>query len=223
LGPDRDANIVNCVVEDSQGVLWCGTNAGLYQVRRDSVFAVPGFAEVGVVSQLCMLGDSLMYVGAERDVYLLSVRTGRVRHVLATRIFGDPAFAFIAEDESRIWIISKDSTLYQIRGDTILAKRHLPVDAYTWSQLWMLRDEEGFLLIGARDGIKMVAREGWQQNDLIQYTIENGLPKSGFTCGLVDRENNLWFGSELKGLFKLSERSTLAFQLPEVTTGVMNN
>ncbi|MFQ6116455.1 MAG: hypothetical protein ACE5NG_20540 [bacterium] len=49
------------------------------------------------------------------------------------------------------------------------------------------------------------------------------MPDPDVLACLIDRENNLWFGSRWQGLFKLLDRNIYSFPLPELVKSVTNH
>ncbi len=222
VGSTPGSNVINAIVEDGDGTLWCGTNGGLYRVPRESRTAEPVNFVSGVVSSMVLLDDSSLCLATSESVFLYSKITGKARKMVTTTIPDDPAFALVRDEDEVIWIVTKDSTLYQTQRGVVIASRKLPFRPWIGSAVYVFPDKQGSLWIGTHKGILTITKSKWLEEEFIHYTAENGLPDNSTTCGLIDREDNLWIGSFTGGLAKLSRWNAFSFPLKSVIPAAMN-
>ncbi len=72
------ANVVGSILEDHEGVLWCGTGRGVYQVRDDSVSYFSALNDSGSVSFIAQTSDSLIWISIRQNLYRYSPRNCRL-------------------------------------------------------------------------------------------------------------------------------------------------
>ncbi len=210
------SNTVGAMLEDYDGVLWCGTNAGVYRVQNGRAAFFPTDSVRGWVPFIVQTSDSLIWISTERKLYRYSPRTGE------TQLLKLPAelalLACMKEDaEGNIWLGGYTGEIYQMRNDQIIASRRLPTEEL----FEVIDDGEGSLWFVAMHGIFKVSKHDFT-GAFTRYTVENGLHENRLISCLRDREDNFWFGGRTKGLAKLSERNLVTFRFEGVRPDVMN-
>ncbi|NUM74015.1 hypothetical protein HUU40_06615 [candidate division KSB1 bacterium] len=210
------SNTVGAMLEDYSGVLWCGTNAGVYRVQNGSSTFFPTDSVRGWVPFIVQTSDSLIWISTERKLYRYSPRSGETQ-LLNLHVEPSLLSCMNADAEGNIWLGGYTGDIYQMRNDQIIAARQLPTE-----ELFdMIDDGEGSLWFVAMQGIFKVSKHDFT-GAFTQYTVENGLHENRLISCLRDRENNFWFGGRTKGLAKLSERNLVTFPFEGVRPDVMS-
>lgn len=210
------SNTVGTMLEDYDGVLWCGTNGGVYRVQNGSATFFPTDSVRGWVPFITQTSDSLVWISTERKLYRYSPRTGKTQLL---RLPGEPSLlsCMKADAEGNLWLGGYTGDIYQMRNDHIIASRQLPTE-----ELYdVLDDGDGSLWFVAMQGIFKVSKHDFA-GAFTHYTVENGLHENRLISCLRDRENNFWFGGRTKGLAKLSDRNLITFSFAGVRPDVMN-
>ncbi|MCG3155265.1 MAG: hypothetical protein DKINENOH_01867 [bacterium] len=217
LGARPGANTVSTMYEDERGILWCGTNNGVYQVLADSVRPFLADSSQGWVPFIAPTRDGLIWISTMRGLFRYQPQTGATQP-LDLHLGAEIPVCLVEEEAGDLWLATHRGLVCRVRGDRVIAKRQLPVAEVNG----MLADGEGGLWITSSSGIVRLAREDFATGALTHYSVANGLPEITVIACLRDRENNLWFGGRTRGLFKLAERHYFTFPFENLRADVMN-
>jgi ligand-binding sensor domain-containing protein len=124
----------------------------------------------------------------------------------------------LEDDEGTLWLGSREGGVYRLQNDRITGKCQLPFEGLRA----MLDDKEGHLWFATMRGIAKVTKRSFSEGEVTNYTTANGLPDNDLFFCLIDRENNLWFASRNRGLFKLSERNFYGFPFKGLDADLLN-
>ncbi|NIR51694.1 hypothetical protein GWO43_24230 [candidate division KSB1 bacterium] len=217
LGKRTEDNVVTSILEDRQGVIWCGTIGGVYQVRGDSVSFVPTGSDSGWAAIVTDLSDGQILIGIETALYKYSPKTKKM-HRLNLGL-DSTTFTCVVEDTAgTLWFGTQNGTIYKVKEDRVLASKKTECGALqgviddTAGQLWFVTDL----------GILKVSKENFYEGEVVHFTTENGLPDNDFENCFVDRERNLWFASRNHGLCKLADKNIYTFPFKELRPDKMN-
>lgn len=210
LSPISRGNVVVEIAEDNEGVVWCGTPGGLYSIDGDSVSYFPIENDTTNVAILheTHYGDILIATLKQGGLYKYSLSDKKMTRLDLSGL----SFVFLSlleDDDATIWLGTDDGLICKLRNDRVVAKQQTPF-AHLRS---VLDDREGNLWFTTSKGLVKISKSHFPNSKIVHYTSENGLLDSDVNPSLIDRENNLWFGSGTKGLFKLSDRNVYGFPL----------
>jgi signal transduction histidine kinase/ligand-binding sensor domain-containing protein len=203
--------------EDHDGILWCGTGWGVYQIRGDSLAFFSTGSDSGWAPFITQTRDSLIWISIGKSLHRYSPRTRQT-----TRL--DPPIApvvftcMLQDDKGDIWIGDEKGTVHRWRNDRLVASLRLP-----FGELRQVVDDgEGSLWFATPKGVIKVSKQNFTAGGVTSYTTENGLHDYDIIACQRDREGNLWFGSRANGLVKLSDRQVYRFPLSGLRPDVMN-
>jgi ligand-binding sensor domain-containing protein/signal transduction histidine kinase len=217
LGKNYPANIVTAILEDYEGVIWCGTAGGAYQVRDDSASYFSAIKDSGAVSFIVQTSDSLIWISINKGLYRYSPSTRQTERLE----FDLPPTNFMCmleDKEGTLWLGTEEGTIFRLQHGRITATRQL-----LFGELRaVLDDKEGHLWFASPQGIVKVAKQNFPEGEIVNYTVANGLADNSIQFCLIDHENNLWFASRNRGLFKLSERNVYSFPFKGLVRDLLN-
>ena len=191
---------VNSVTEDSRGVLWAATDAGLAFLSGDGSLRLPEderLASVGI-DCVCASGGDTVY-GCTEDGDVFAVENGVVTDFLPAAALPERV-SFVCPDPDRpgeVYLATQGSSIYY-------GSLKEPVSALRCIQIPGLRRfnvlfrEQGALWVGADNGIACIGAEG-------EVRLLDHVPLSSTVRDILrDAEGNLWFASSRQGLMKLA-------------------
>jgi signal transduction histidine kinase/ligand-binding sensor domain-containing protein len=187
---------------DSHGVVWVGTNRGLFSID------IANKATKGVAQEVVSVGlNSVLSTTEDRDGdRWVGTETGGLL-VLRPQLFRtEPAIAdqaitaVVQATDGAIWLGTKEDGLRRVRSGKV---DQPTVSAQLASRviLALAPGTRGDLWVGTADGLNHV-----DGDKVDTYTSANGLPDDFIRSLLVDPDGTLWVGTR-RGLAQLDGRS----------------
>src|SRR5579883_539084 len=183
------------LAQDHTGTIWCGTTENIYLIRNDSVIAFHPEIQFGMVPSIIESADSNIWIGSSIGLFLFNTRDNTLRRVLEKNIS-----ALCIDDEKKLWIGSVQGEIIEMNGERIVVQKkisHVSVAV-------LFDDHQGNIWSTADHGVCKIGYRSGAQWDIAYYTTQNGFPDENITTGIVDKENNVWFGRATRGIFRLT-------------------
>lgn len=219
VGATRESNIVNALLFDADGSLWCGTEAGVFRGVR----AAEGPAGAGEVrfervvltssfdwSQLALRDrDGRLWFGVKDEI--VEIEAGRLvaRHAAPEPIATLEEVVALAERPGGGLVVAFGKGVFELEraGHGAPAWKRVPISLDASQQArCLLVDSAGTLWIGTTAGL-IRFRDG----EVAVYTAANGLSDISIRALCEDREQNLWIGTWSSGVFQLAGESIASF------------
>ena len=190
------------------GPAWVGRGGRLRFVPLSEPLDLDWDATFRVLST----GDALLW--NRETVYWLDLKTGTLRPFFETSLFGDPL-----EDEGVLYLPADDG----VRRWHIRQRRWLPpLDVRTGAPVGsadsVLRDREGGLWIGTREGLVHL-----YEPEVRHLRRVGGTPLRNVGRFQVDPDGHLWANSYTNGVVRLAPRPALFTPLGETRGIVLYN
>ncbi|HEX9655503.1 MAG TPA: two-component regulator propeller domain-containing protein [Bacteroidota bacterium] len=211
LGPDPVENIIDAILEDRRGVLWCVTHKGLTKVINDTAFSIlVAGREKGGRAAFGM--DSLIWVGIDRQVFIFDGDS--LLSSIDLPLPDESLISAICPDSGDcMWIGAEGGFLLRVHRDGVIDKYR----PFTSSIAFMTPQSDGKLLVGVWNiGIWQIQNSEFPDGGGVWISDRNGLPENSLSCGLRDREGVLWLGGFNQGLFKLADDNVSTFRFDKV-------
>jgi ligand-binding sensor domain-containing protein/signal transduction histidine kinase len=211
------ANVVAKIVEDREGVIWCGTAWGVYRVEGDRVSYFATGKDTSWVPILQETRDGRILISIKKSLYRYSPATKTTARV---QLNIDPVLltCMVEDEDGTLWFGAENGAIYQVRDDRVVASRQTPFGAMNDA----LADTDGNLWFATGAGLIKIPQNNFVASAITQYTTAHGLPDIDFQSCFRDRENNLWFASRNQGLVKLSESRLFTFPIKNLQPDVLN-
>ena len=193
---------VSTVIEDRQGTLWLGTEAGLATLRNGRIRALPknnGLPQQ-MVSSLAEDDKGHLWVGTDVGVFRSTLPLNcRVdpctpTFTLVTKVYGRMLFQ---DRQGTMWVGANLQGLEAYRDGSMTrytTEDGLPSNAVRG----MVQDRDGSLWMGTRGGGLAHFKDG----KFKVYTEKDGLATNGIQSLFMDRDNTLWINTR-QGLNRL--------------------
>jgi signal transduction histidine kinase/ligand-binding sensor domain-containing protein/CheY-like chemotaxis protein len=204
------ADYAASVLEDSQGTMWVGTDAGLAMFEGDTIRSLArghGLPSK-LVSSIVEDRDHHLWVATEDGAFRTIAPidcAARTCHPQFQRMTEGFSRVLFEDRDGTIWIGMNLDGLLEYRAGRVThyrVKDGLPNDAVRGIQ----QDRDGSIWIATRGGGVGRLREG----TFVTYTEKDGLATSGVQSLFMDRENTLWIGTR-QGLNRLKDGKFTTF------------
>jgi len=195
-------SMVRCraLAEDARGHIWIGTDNGVVVLENNDF--TPRYAGKG--KSRAKVYDILV----DREGVLVAAEDGLWRYSadpMPQAIIGpagiDPVdFRALAVTAEGLWLGTSSDGVW-LRNDT--QWRKISGSPVTPRAIYRLMAEpSGILYVATLDNGVFLKRPG--KTDLEHWSMDNGLPSNLVSVVLEDRENNVWVGTDIGGLARLS-------------------
>jgi len=183
---------VRVIYEDREGVLWVGTDNGLFRMQAGKLVRAYSMA----VHSICQDRAGRLLVGGSG---LLVVEAGRQTFYQSSETLADNSIRTIGEaDDGTLWI------------GTISGLRRLPggISGDPFGAPKIIRDTNIAVLTGGRKGALWIGTYGqglmrYEDGKFTRYTAPSALPHNNVLAVFEDREDNVWIGTQ-GGLLRMS-------------------
>jgi ligand-binding sensor domain-containing protein/two-component sensor histidine kinase len=220
--PDEDAGSrnVTTLLEDSAGVVWCGTGRGLYRLEQQGSEVRFHKVDLGLTTAISALIEDRrgsLWVGTGDGLFRL-LRDGRVERFHKSHGLLDNIIYSLLEDrEGRIWVGTQRGLCRLVpHPDT---SRKAVARAYTEKDglptLWVFRlfqASDGSLWAGGTGGlVQFIPTADGQDYRFRAYAKPHGLSYQEVTSLAEDRNGNLWLGMSNGGAARIARSGITAF------------
>ncbi len=208
---DPALSAVRCraLAEDTRKRIWIGSDDGVVILDRGKVLRLHPGGKAGPLVYDILADREGMLVAADNGLWRFSDRERS--HVVEAQAVTAPAaveaadFRALAVTADGLWLGTNSSGIW-LRNDTGWQK--VSGAAATPRSIYRLSVEpSGNLYVATQDNGLFLKRPG--QPALEHWGTENGLPSSIVSAVLEDRENNIWVGTDIGGLARLSNTAVI--------------
>ncbi len=225
-GQTARARAINVLCEDHAGVIWCGTEEGLF--RLDEINGQWLFSFVDII-QPAAPPDLMRRVRAiiedQRGSLWISAEFGLYRRrpdggvEVYTAKNGLPIQNALLEDR-RGWIwVATDSGVYQLVNDprpdrSIVARIYTASDGLAHNgSISLCQSSSGKLWVGTAYGLsELLPAPDKDGHSFQSYTMENGLSDKGIKALCEDHDGNLWIGTPNGGAMRLAANGFVSYK-----------
>lgn len=216
MGAGRPGNAVNRVVEDRHGILWCGTDGGLFRVEGRNIQRL--FPDSSwEINSLNILNDSTILFGTWRNLYSYAPGSGRLSTVAVPLNPGSAIVGAGLSGRSEICVTGSDGRIVRIREGSVA--QQLDLKGYRISSPLSF-DPDNNLWVGTLSGVLKIPSGATDVRSLTRYNVKHGLLEDPVTAVYVDRERNLWVASATRGISRLSHQNVFRFPLPRLVNAM---
>jgi len=204
------SNNVQCMVADSKGGMWVGTDRGIARIDKGKIVsyrATQGLRHERVTA-LSLDKNETLWIAGEQDE-IATFKDGKFDWIKIKLMGSSPTVNSIwCAGNGTVWIGTTDGLISWRRG----VERRLTTDQG-------LTDNWVYSVIGGRGGVVWVGtKDGFSRirddEDIQNFRSSWGLSHSSVYAMVEDHEGNLWVATK-QGLNQFVERRTLPFTVDE--------
>lgn len=197
------SNMVSCLEEDNDGIIWIGTGMGVCSYHpvskvcnRAVINKVPDEVNPSFIIRHLKTGaDGTLWVGTDNGLLSVDTHTATFHRYQSSDALPGARFLFIhvSHDLQLIWI-GTEQGLLSFDPSTTRFKSY-PQSGDDLAIAAILEDDQQNLWISSQHGI---TRFQPLANDAKRYTVENGLNTNRFSenAACVSKDGRFFFGSE---------------------------
>ena len=225
-GDDARSKYVSSLLQDRSGVIWCGTQNGLY--RLDLVageatispvdLGIPDYLESRIIESMIEDRRGALWIGSHSGLYR-RWQGGQVEaYTIAEGLRDNFIHSLLEDHDGRIWVGTRSGALCRLVPDPS-PKRNIVARAYSdrdglptpWiSQLFQSSD--GGLWAGSTGGlIQFMPTADGREFRFRAYTQVNGLSYREVGSLAEDRNGNLWLALAQGGVAKIARSGFTTF------------
>ncbi len=161
-------------------------------------------------ARICGDGRGGLWILNVHGLHHHSLATGRTQTIDRTRIRYDGANHMQRDARGVLYVCGRDSTIMVVDGVRVVQTIRWPAQP-----LSLTIDNHGRFWVGTTGGV--YACSGASPDPAVRYTRENGLPATSVNMSYQDCENNLWFGTEGRGIARLEDQHVVIFNDIDIT------
>jgi ligand-binding sensor domain-containing protein/two-component sensor histidine kinase len=195
-------NIVNTIEEDHNGNIWVGSTWGGLSIFDGKKFRVltkdDGLRESGGVISICRAKNNQMLVAFDHGIDILEGKSISEFH---SEIFANHKIYKLFRDKSgNIWILT-DKSLFIYNGYSLVDLNSAFDIHFPFSSI--AQDKNGNIWLGSYgNGLYILSKAHNDKYILTPYTKNEQLNQISAQSILIDKENNLWLGTNDFGIVK---------------------
>ncbi len=209
-------DIVRCIYEDQQGILWIGTYDQLNRFDRTSnTFTHYRLKDVGdaisannlilAITPNSETSDSLLWVGTETGLCLLNTRTGKFKiyrqSVNSNSLSNNVIKTCCVVKPNEIWLgTDMGLNIFDVQNEIFYSYFHQYENSYSISNnviISLLKDNNGYVWLGTDNGVDKIyiSPKKILRNQLKEGAarLKYGMSVNDFT---VDENGNPWIASD---------------------------
>ena len=217
LGPNPDANAINALCEDRNGILWIGTGAGLFRVENGSATSYPLDARTISVTGIAEAGDGAMWFGLTHSA--LRYEEDKPTTTINLGLEPDEYMSAMRADGTDMWFGTSRGRIVRVNGDGVITRTKIS-DSKIHD---IVADSNRKVWACSENGLFALERISFNTRAPVRFGMENGFVREFFLSAFVDREGNLWLGGLGMGLYKLRDRALLRFPFVPLKPGFTYN
>lgn len=225
LSGEQKAFDATVLIEDHAGVIWCGTNVGVYQLDRSVEQRILRFVDMGIAtnegnpSVQTLLEDrhGALWVGTMLSGLYRHPTGGHTEHYNEQHgLPNNDVRALLEDREGHLWVGTRAGLCLLVSNpmpnQPIVAQAFTTKDGLAANQVFSLfQSRDGRLWVGMFGGLSsfVPARNG-SASQISSFTTRNGLTDLGVWAMAEDREGNLWLASN--GALKLAREGFTTYR-----------
>lgn len=196
---DLDDSKILCVFQDSDNLIWIGTNNGIYSYNGITTTAIRLSDSLQIsVTSIYEDTDGNLWMGTQTgDVFKLNTTHSKSidQHF---KISNSKINAIIEIGKGELWFASYGDGLFYYEGDSImqLNTNNGLSDDYVYT---LVLDANNKIWAGTDNGINICSKQG-EKIKIEQLSVEDGLPDFIVKSLVLDDIGNIWIGLHDKGI-----------------------
>ncbi len=202
------SNHVYKVMEDNSGTVWIGTAKGICQLKNNTIIPFTTDTLLNQAKVFCMYQDKA------NNIWFGTIGNGAIKYSISSKKFSYYNIAqglqnnfvrAINEDLYGNIYLGTNSGINKITTEGKLEKANIPGQeniAFTA----IIPDNKNNLWLATSEGV-------FKYNGFTfrKYNSKNGLASDKLMCGLLDREDNFWFGTDGFGISKFTGEAFVSY------------
>ena len=216
VNEDLPSKSVRSIIEGNNGDIWVGTSNGVIvydtngNISRISGLEYNGLQDATIVRLYCDIYGSIWAITTGGNVYRYTKQDGMFK-IYKTKFLENTIVSIVFQDSmGYMWFGLRNNSVYRIKTTELFAndadihlKQYVGADGFiSQSEInTFMEDDNKNIWIGTQHGIMYIAYDG----HIDYYTENEGLINNSILKIFKDREDNIWIGTNLGGIEKLTK------------------
>jgi ligand-binding sensor domain-containing protein/signal transduction histidine kinase len=218
-GDNERARSINTVKEDGSGVIWCGTDAGLYRLDQAPGGWSFSLVDIGLptsrpddtmISAILQDRRGEIWIGAGSGLYRRLPNGGFERYTTQHGLPFNDVRALLEDRDGRLWVgttLGLCQLLPESDSRRVAVAHTYTTDdglAHNWITS-LIQAADGRLWVGSNGGLSEWAPDAKQGGQIFRsYTNAQGLSANEVQSLAEDGDGELWIGTESGGAMKVA-------------------
>jgi ligand-binding sensor domain-containing protein/anti-sigma regulatory factor (Ser/Thr protein kinase) len=200
---EKDALVtVTDFVGYKQKTIAATEGGGLYIIDNNKLSKISLPNEDASVCRVMEVINGILYIGTRDGLY----QSTDLINFKSVKTFDDVSISGIAQLADKVYISTYYAGLYE--SDVNFTRRQsITVESDDLYIISLAKDKRNQLWLSMPEGAIQLSSKHKQ----LTLNDANGFPASGVTCTFEDKEGNIWFGSDGKGLIRFANQSVELF------------
>jgi len=206
LGNGLPSNHVEDVLLDRNGRLWLATQKGLCRFERNIITTYTTAQGLSNDWITWIFEDSggTIWIGTKAG--LTRWDENRITRLSSLFPSPQPGITYLGVDKTGRILIGTSTAMYTLEGGKIKPLFLFPISNQIQFAPQISQDRDGGFWFSYSQGL-----HHWWQGKTRSLTTRDGLSSNQVRCSLVDREGNIWVGTEGAGLNRMTESKIRSF------------
>jgi signal transduction histidine kinase/ligand-binding sensor domain-containing protein/DNA-binding response OmpR family regulator len=209
---------VTSIIEDTEGILWVGTETHLYRIENEKDLSEvkpsnpPGFSPYFRV--LHIDGTGRIWTGTNNGLYVYDPKTNLSKKIIFPQGFSSDQeiWEIVSDEDGMVWVGTYASGMFTVDASSLLA-RHLVIDQNndrSNTVRAISKDRNGKYWIGTRGGLyvydKLIGVTASYYHDERE---PKSLVNNSILCITHDAKGDVWIGTRSGINFLIEERQNI--------------
>jgi signal transduction histidine kinase/ligand-binding sensor domain-containing protein len=208
----------SCFTEDDEGEIWIVGHHDIIKYSNGKFIDFDNVHDIKGISDVVYRNDTLWLSTVSNGVFAYDIKTKKyINYTIDNNLVNNICYSLFLDSDQKLWAGCYGG-VSKITADTIMSYE-ISADADKNRVKQIIEDSEGYLWLALYGN--GIAKWDKKSNRLVKlFSKKNGISYPNGNAILIDRDNNLWLGTDGDGLYYLNNQ---ALQVYDIDYGFPTN